>query len=272
MRSFSRYRIGSPSCTATSLPRPTASRSNCCHARYDAEILSDDLADWSDTNAVARGSLEVRVAADLTNLDGRTQAASTHLRGLVDRWAPPPPRRRLARPSHSPRWPRCAISPTMPRRNPQPGADFRLVDQSWQSGRAAPGAGEQLQYAVNPRLWLAIDNASNSSQLLSDALAKATTVPVGDLFVVMAVLNLSCVLFPWLLLLLFVSGRRDMRLRQIYLDLWDLGGRTNEVLVRVLDRVDDNSLKVDGYRKPEVAGRSKTERSATSNTCSCLGV
>jgi hypothetical protein len=60
------------------------------------------------------------------------------------------------------------------------------------------------------------------------------------------------VLFPWLLLLLFVSGRRDMRLRQIYLDLWELGGRTNEVLVRVLDRVDDTFLKVDGYRKPEV--------------------
>ena len=32
-----------------------------------------------------------------------------------------------------------------------------------------------------------------------------------------------------------VRTTRDMRLRQIYLDLWDLGGRTNEVLVRVLD-------------------------------------
>ena len=243
------------------------------HARYDAEILSDDLADWTDTNAVDRGSLEVRVAADLTSLDGRTQAASTHLRGLVDRLG--------AATAASLSGQTLSQSTLASVRNLADDAaqetrnlvqTFDFVDQSWQSGRAAPGAGEQLQYAVNPRLWLAIDNASNSSQLLSDALAKATTVPVGDLFVVIAVLNLSCVLFPWLLLLLFVSGRRDMRLRQIYLDLWDLGGRTNEVLVRVLDRVDDNSLKVDGYRKQEVRRALEDRTFSDIEYLLCLGV
>jgi hypothetical protein len=223
------------------------------HARYDAETLSDDLAAWASTSEEARSSLEVRVSADLTNLDGQTQEASTHLVALVDRLG--------ATTAASQPTPSLSQSTLASVRNLADDAaqearsvvqTFDAVDQSWQSGRAAPGAGEQLQYAVNPRLWLAIDNASSSAQLLSDALTKATTVPVGDLFVVMAVLNLSCVLFPWLLLLLFVSGRRDMRLRQIYLDLWDLGGRTNEVLVRVLDRVDDTSLKVDGYKKPDV--------------------
>ena len=243
------------------------------HARYDAEILSDDLADWTDTSPIGRGSLEVRVAADLTNLDGRTQAASTHLRGLVDRLG--------AATAASQAGQTLSQSTLASVRNLADDAaqetrslvqTFDFVDQSWQSGRSAPGAGEQLQYAVNPRLWLAIDNASISALLLSDALAKATTVPVGDLIVVMAVLNLSCVLFPWLLLLLFVSGRRDMRLRQIYLDLWDLGGRTNEVLVRVLDRVDDNSLKVDGYRKQEVRRALEDRTFSDIEYLLCLGV
>ena len=243
------------------------------HARYDAETLSDDLADWSGTGQAVRGSLEVRVSADLTNLDGRTQEASTHLRGLVDRLG--------AATAASQSGQSISQSTLASARNLADDAaqetrsmvqTFDSVDQAWQSGRSALGADEQLQYAVNPRLWLAIDNASNSAQLLSDALAKATTVPVGDLFAVMAVLNLSCVLFPWLLLLLFVSGRRDMRLRQIYLDLWDLGGRTNEVLVRVLDRVDDNSLKVDGYKKPEVRRALEDRTFSDIEYLLCLGV
>jgi hypothetical protein len=59
------------------------------------------------------------------------------------------------------------------------------------------------------------------------------------------------VLFPWLLLLLFVNGRRDIRVRQMYLDLWDLGGGP-ELLVRILDDVDEMALSKDGYKNPAV--------------------
>ena len=115
------------------------------------------------------------------------------------------------------------------------------VDQGWRTTRTVPGGVERLRISVNPRLWTAIDNASGSAQNLLDALGKATTVPIGDLFVVMAVLNLAVELFPRLLLLLIVNGRRDIRVRQMYLDLWDLGGGP-ELLVRILDDVDETSL------------------------------
>ncbi len=222
------------------------------HARYEAETLHADLHDLTTASASARPAIAARVASDLTILDSRTQEANTHLQGLV--------RRLGATASAGQAGSALSASLFVTVRNLADDAVqetgrmvqvLQEIDQGWQSTRDETGGVERLRLTVNPSLWTAIDNAAGSATNLGDALGKATTVPVGDLFVVMAVLNLAAVLFPWLLLLLFVNGRRDIRVRQMYLDLWDLGGGP-ELLVRILDDVDEATLGADGYKNPAV--------------------
>jgi hypothetical protein len=225
-------------------------------ARYDAESLNDDLADLADpatAEAATRAGIESKVASDLTILDSRTQEASTHLQGLVKRLGTTavPSVQGGSALSESTFASLRNLADDSVQETARMVQVLQDVDQGWQSTRTLPGGAERLQLSVNPRLWTAIDNASGSAQNLRDALVRATSVPIGDLFVVMAVLNLAVVLFPWLLLLLFVNGRRDIRVRQMYLDLWDLGGGP-ELLVRILDDVDEVQLGRDGYKNPAV--------------------
>ena len=223
------------------------------HARYDAETLHDDLLDVAAASAATRPSIDAKVASDLTILDSRTQEASSHLQGLVKRLGTTvaPAGQGGSALSESMFASVRNLADDSVQETARMVQVLQDVNQAWQTTRTMPGAAEQLRLSVNPRLWTAIDNASGSAQNLRDALGKATTVPIGDLFVVMAVINLAVVLFPWLLLLLFVNGRRDIRVRQMYLDLWDLGGGP-ELLVRILDDVDEVSLGKDGYKNPAV--------------------
>jgi hypothetical protein len=221
-------------------------------ARYEAESLNDDLLEWSTATGQTRVSVEARVASDLALLDGRTQEVNSNLQGLV---------RRLGTTTVGPQGESVLTQSTF--------ASVRnLADDSvLETGRmvqalqdvkelwanpSGPGFAERIQFAVNPKLWTAIDNSAASAQHLSEALGKATSVPIADLLAVMAVLNLSAVLFPWLLLLLFIYGRRDNRIRQIYMDLWALGGQTKSLLVRVLDGVPDEKLTAEGHKDLEV--------------------
>ena len=241
-------------------------------ARYSAENLDEDLADWANASEVTRNSLDARVSAVITSLDGRVTEANTRLQRLLTRLnaiASSQPGQSLSR------------STLTSVRNLTEGAvqetavmneTLLVVQRAWEANRSTPAAVEPIRYAVNPRLWVAIDTTASSAQRLAEALPKATAVPVGDLLVVIAVLNLSAVLFPWLLLLLFVSGRRDGRLRQIYLDLWELGGRSKDVLVRVLDTVDDDLLRADGYKKPEVRRALEDRTFSDVEYLLCMGV
>ena len=233
-------------------------RAQLLQARYTAEQLKADVIAWSTAPEGTRASAELRVTSDLVDLRGRAQEAAAHLDDIVKSLGTSaPPGSGAATLSGS------TLSGSMltsvrnladdaTQENTRMSQVLQGVEQDWNDNRSKPGMAAELQSAVDPKLWAAIDNAANALEHFEASFKNATTIPVSDLFVVMAVLDLSLVLFPWLLLLLFVSGRREIRIRRIYLDLWALGGGCNALLVRVLDGVPEAKLKDDGYRDPEV--------------------
>jgi hypothetical protein len=247
-------------------------RDQLIFARFNAETLSTDLVSWDNATGVVKAGGETKVTSDFANLRDRTSEARSHLQGVVKLLSP------TAQPA-----PQNQASAQFTVESIRNLADdavqetevlsrtLSAVDQAWQTTRTAPGSHDDLIYAVNPGLWLAIDNASNSAQRLADALPQATTVPVDDMFWIIAVLNAGAFLFPWLLLLLFVSGRREVRLRQIYMDLWDLGGK--RLLTRVLDNVPEESLTKNGYEQVANIRRKLEDRTFRDlEYLLCLGV
>ena len=228
-------------------------------ARYDAQALSDDVDLWTRTPNTDRADVEARVSSNLANLAITFQTATNQLQALQDRLTPPPSQQQQTVPTPQP--PTLSQSTMAAVRNlaadatqetPALTQQLNDVQQMWDAHRNDPDVSAQLQYAVNPRLWVAIDTAYASAVTLNSALTEATTIPVTDLFTVIAAWNITAVLLPWLLLLLFIEARRDLRLRQIYVDLWSLGGCSDAVLKRSLDISDDRLLTEDGYSKGEV--------------------
>jgi hypothetical protein len=220
-------------------------------ARYDAEQLSDDLRAWSTASEATRASAELRVTSDLTALQLRAQETGSHLDGIVTRLGAKTPSG-VGGFSLDQSTSVRNLAEDAVQENTRMVKVLQSVTDDWTQNRTKPGVAEEIQYAVNPQLWLAIDNTSNAIDRFETSFGKASNIPVSDLFAVIAFLNLSFVLFPWLLLLLFVSGRRELRIRRMYRDLWALGGETNALLVRVLEGVSESKLDANGYTDPEV--------------------